>query len=78
MIFTSPTRYWGPSTTRNVMVTRAFSRSTAMSVPFHPRLDVAVVVVEGDDALDVLVEPLALELPAQDEVLALLAWPARP
>src|SRR6266568_432210 len=35
-------------------------------------LDVAVVVVDGQDALDVLVDPLALELARQDPELALL------
>src|SRR6266581_6598632 len=35
-------------------------------------LDVAVVVVDGQDALDVLIDPLALELARQDPELALL------
>src|SRR6266508_893979 len=39
---------------------------------FHPSLDVAVVVVRGDDTVDVRVEALALYLAAQDEVLPFL------
>src|SRR5207245_3350429 len=41
-------------------------------VRLHPRLEVAVVVVERDDALDVVLELLALHRTAQDEVLTLL------
>ena len=41
-------------------------------VRLHPRLEVAVVVVEREDELDVVLELLALHRTAQDEVLALL------
>ena len=54
---------------------QGYSRPLAVQldlVAIDARLDVAVVVVEGEDALDVLVETLALELPGQDPVLPLL------
>ena len=70
---TPPTLNCGPSTTTMRMVTRAFVPVHRSDVGrLHPRLDVAVVVVERDDALDVVVELLALHGAAQDVVLALL------
>jgi hypothetical protein len=55
-----------------VMDDRAFSRSTATSLRSTAHLDVAVVLVERQDALHVLLQLLALHGAAQDEVLPLL------